>query len=247
MEHTQDVVDEEEPFHEEGVIDENYEDTFAELNRRAASNHHHHTDHLTEELDALEYSQDHEEPVYGREEGGGHTHPQEEDDREIYADDHHEDEEEEEEEEETDDDDDDDDDQQGHVEPSTEAQGKHHPSDNGNDADAEKAHLYENKFTKPVLKLGKTSVSVGEARLFGLLGRDGQVKLDVKKGGREGVRSKAEVRERRGENANYWMTHAARGGKKEGRRKKDGGVCEYLSDLRLCLCLCVSVCATCYR
>jgi hypothetical protein len=170
---------------------EGYEDTFAEVNRRLSDAHLHASDTHTrtrtdtrtdtdtdtgiqqlQELE-LEYSGDHDDP-------GEHEHKYEHEQEERYE----EDEEEEEEEEETDDEED----EYAHEhdqEPSAAAQEKVSTVEDG------RAHVYENKFTKPVLKVGNTTVSVGEARLFGLLDKDGKVKLDGKKG-MQCVRTKAE-------------------------------------------------------
>jgi hypothetical protein len=184
---------------------EGYEDTFAEVNRRLSDAHLHASDTHTrthtrtdtrtdtdtgiqqlQELE-LEYSGDHDDPGEHEHE---HEHEQEERYEERYEEDEEDEEEEEEEEEETDDEEDEyahehDQEHDQDQEPSAAAQEKVSTVEDG------RAHVYENKFTKPVLKVGNTTVSVGEARLFGLLDKDGKVKLDGKKG-MQCVRTKAE-------------------------------------------------------
>jgi len=170
---------------------EGYEDTLAEVDRRLSdANAHLHSN--TRELDVLEYSVDQDDTAeFETQTTGGAQHEHEHEDaheEEAYEDDHHDQEEEdgdEEEEEETDDED------EEKEEPSSEAQGKERTQ--GATGAAGLSHVYENKFTKPVLKLGNTTVSVGEARLFGLLDKDGQVRLDAKKG-KEHTRTRAEAK-----------------------------------------------------
>ena len=178
---------------QQGDEGEGYEDTFAEVNRRLSDAHLHASDTRTrtrtdtrtdtrtgiqqlQELE-LEYSGDHDDP-------GEHEHEYE---HEYEQEERYEEDEEEEDEEEEETDDEEDEyahelDQELDQEPSAAAQEKVSTVEDG------RAHVYENKFTKPVLKVGNTTVSVGEARLFGLLDKDGKVKLD----GKKGIRTKAE-------------------------------------------------------
>ena len=177
---------------------EGYEDTFDELNRQVESNKHTEIDQeddVEDELDMLEYSRDDEEPPQRQEvmQEGTYEVDQEgtyEVDQEgTYEVDQ---EEEDDMEEETDDDEEEEEDEYAAEQDELNASQEKTKSVKDKDRDAQgQGHVYENKFTKPVLKLGNTTVSVGEARLYGLLDKDGNVKLD--KTAKEKTRSKAEV------------------------------------------------------
>lgn len=188
-------------------VEEDYDETFAELNSRLAErqkNGQEEEEQEEEEEDMLEYSED-PSPSIPVVRQADDVEDEEDEDHEVgrlvsqeeaasrskYAS-----EEEEEEESETDDDEEDyyqEEDCEEEKEREREANTCQQSNANG-----EKNHVYENKFSKPVLQLRGTTLTYGEAKLFGLLDKDGKVNVKERASGedekKKSKRNKKEVK-----------------------------------------------------